>query len=148
MLVDESLSTKCFDKNVVDEMLFDKSVIRRKTQDSKTSAKKMSKYQNKRMECKSKQKMSSLNVCWKLSRQYLYLLDKNNIIRGVPRGARGARRPSCFEKSAGIYYGTPPLLLKFCLNNHENLDYNSQTPPLPSASRYAPEYYYSTKLQT
>ncbi len=31
MLVDESLSTKCFDKNFVDEMLFDKSVIRRKT---------------------------------------------------------------------------------------------------------------------
>jgi hypothetical protein len=31
MLIDESLSTKCFDKNFVDEMLFDKSVIRRKT---------------------------------------------------------------------------------------------------------------------
>jgi hypothetical protein len=31
MLVAKSLSTKCFDKNFVDEMLFDKSVIRRKT---------------------------------------------------------------------------------------------------------------------
>lgn len=36
----------------------------------------MPRYQNNRMVCTLKQKMSSLNVCQKLNRQYLYVLDK------------------------------------------------------------------------
>ena len=38
MPFNKSLLIKCFDKNFVDEMFFDKNVIRRKTQDSITSA--------------------------------------------------------------------------------------------------------------
>jgi len=41
----------------------------------------MFKYQNNRnVRTQQERKMSSLNVCQKLSREYLYFLDKNNVI--------------------------------------------------------------------
>jgi len=48
--------------------------------EKKTLTTKMSRYQNNRMVSSAKEKISSLNVCRKLSRQYLHLLDKHNVI--------------------------------------------------------------------
>jgi hypothetical protein len=51
-------------------------------------------------------------------------LMKNNTSRGVPRGGAWGATPPASENLLGFTMERP-LLLKFCLNNHENLDYNS-----------------------
>ncbi len=60
--------------------------------------------------------ISILQIGWGQNNQQLRVQG-----RGVPRGAR---RPPASENLLGFTMERP-LLLKFCLNNHENLDYNS-----------------------